>query len=88
MTIVDIVEIVKCGGNILEVYEGFFCHNLVYNPYIEFVIDTFEKRDSFKEQERDLLQNLAKSIRLSVYGGSIRKDINEEYKWCWDLVER
>ena len=32
MTSVDIVEIVKCGGVILEVYEGFFCHNLNYNP--------------------------------------------------------
>ena len=28
LTSVDIVEIVKCGGNILEVFEGFFCHNL------------------------------------------------------------
>ena len=24
----DIVEIVKCGGIVLEVYEGFFCHIL------------------------------------------------------------
>ena len=24
----DIVEIVKCGGGILEVFEGCFCHNL------------------------------------------------------------
>ena len=42
----------------------------------------FDKRDSFKKQERDLLQNLAKNIGLSVYGGNIRKDINEEYKRC------
>ena len=40
----------------------------------------FEKRDSFKSQGKDLLQNLAKKIGLSVYGGNIRKDINEEYK--------
>ena len=32
LTSVDIVEIVECGG-ILEVFEGFFCHNLEYNPY-------------------------------------------------------
>ena len=49
LTSVDIVEIVKCGGNILGVCDGFFCHNLVYNPYIDFVSDMFEKRDSFKE---------------------------------------
>ena len=81
LTSVDIVEIVKCGGVILEVFEGFFCHNLEYNPYTEFVTDMFEKRDLFKSQGKDLLQNLAKKIGLSVYGGNIRKDINEEYKY-------
>ena len=77
---VDIVEIVKSGGVILEVYEGFFCRNLEYNPYTEFVTDMFEKRDLIESQGKDLLQNLAKKIGLSVYGGNIRKDINEEYK--------
>ena len=77
---VDIVEIVKYGGKVLEVYEGFFCYNLEYNPYTEFVTDMFQKRDMFKSQGKDLLQNLAKKIGLSVYGGNIRKDINEEYK--------
>ena len=28
LTSVDILEIVNCGGVILEVFEGFFCHNL------------------------------------------------------------
>ena len=80
LTSVDIVEIVKCGGVILEVFEGFFCHNLEFNPYTDFVTDMFQKRDMFKSQGKDLLQNLAKKIGLSVYGGNIRKDINEEYK--------
>ena len=80
LTSVDIVEIVKYGGVILEVFEGFSCHNLEYNPYTEFVTDMFEKRDLFKSQGKDLLQNLAKKIGLSVCGGNIRKDINEEYK--------
>ena len=51
-----------------------------YNPYTDFVTDKFEKRDLFKAQGKDLLQNLAKKIGLSVYGGIIRKDKNEEYK--------
>ena len=80
LTSVDIVEIVKCRCVILEVYEGFFCHNLEYNPYTEFVRDMFEKRDMFISQGKELLQNVAKKIGLSVYGGNIRKDINEEYK--------
>ena len=80
LTSVDFVEIVKSGGVILEVYEGFFCHNLDYNPYTDFVTDMFGKRDLFKSLGKDLLQNLAKKSGLSVYGGNIRKDINEEYK--------
>ena len=80
MTSVDNVEIVKFGGIILEVFEGFLCHNLEYNLYIEFVPDMLVKRDLYKPQGKDLHQNLAKKIGFSVYGGIIRKDINEEYK--------
>ena len=80
LTSVDIVEIVKYGGIILDVYEGLFCHNLEFNPFTEFVTDMFQKRDLFKPQGKDLLQNLAKKIGLSVYGGNIRKNLNEEYK--------
>ena len=76
----DIVEIVKCGGDILEIYEGFFCQNLEYNPYTEFGSDMFEKGDLFKALGKALLQNLSKKIGLSVYVGIIRKDINEQYK--------
>ena len=43
LTSVDVVEIVNCGGNILEVFEGFFCHNVEYNPHTEFVTDMFEE---------------------------------------------
>ena len=80
LTSVDIVEIVKFGGTILEVFEAFFCHNLECNPYTEFVTDMFEKRGLFKSQGKDLLQNPAKKFGLSIYGGNIGRDINEEYK--------
>ena len=59
LTSIDILEIIKWGGVILEVYEGFFCHNLECIPFTEFVTDMFEKRDFFKSQGKDLLQNLA-----------------------------
>ena len=80
LTSFDIFGIVKCGGVILEVYEGSFRHNQEYNPYTDFVTDMFEKRGSFKAQGRDLLENLAKKSGLSVHGGNIRKDINEVFK--------
>ena len=80
LTSVDIVEIVKCGCFVLKVFEGFIRHSLEYSPYTEFVTDMFYKRDLFKSQGKNSLQNLAKKIGLSVYGGNIRKDLNEEYK--------
>ena len=52
MTSVDIVEVVKCGGIILEVFEGFFCHNQVYNPYTEFVTDMFEQGFFFQSARK------------------------------------
>ena len=44
LTGVDIVEIVKYGGNVLEVIDGLFCQNLENIPYAEFVTDIFEKK--------------------------------------------
>ena len=88
LTGIDIIEIVKCGGIILEDHERFFCHFLEFNPYIDFVTDMFEKRDFFISQGKDLFQNLAKKIRLSVYGGNIRKDKDEEYKCVTDTWMR
>ena len=79
LTSVDFVEILIYGGIILEVFEGFFCHNLQYIPYTEFVTDMFVKRHLLKSQGKNLLQNLAKKIGLSIHGCNIRKDINEEY---------
>ena len=38
----------------------FFCCNLEYKPYTEFVTEKFEKRDLIKSQGRDLFQILAK----------------------------
>ena len=76
---IDIVEMVKCGGIILEVIDRFFCNNLEYKPHTEFTNEMFEKRDLFKAQGTDLLQNLSKKIGLSIYAGNIRKNINEEY---------
>ena len=84
LTSVDSVEIVICGGNFLDIYEGLFCHNPKYNHYTEFVADMFEKRDLFDSHGKDLLQNLCKKIGLSVYGRKIRKDIDEEYKCVTD----
>ena len=88
LTSVDIVEVVKCGGVILEFYEGFFCQNLENNPYKEFAADMFEERDLFKSQGKDSFQNLAEKIGLSVYSGNIRRDTYEKYKCVTETSRR
>ena len=80
LTSVETVEKVECGCIILEVFEGFLCYNLEHRTYTEFVTDMFETRDLFKSQRKDSLQNQAQKIGLSVYGGIIKKYINEEDK--------
>ena len=40
---------------------------------------SLKKKYSLKSQGKFSLQNLAKKIGLSVYGGNIREDINEEH---------
>ena len=52
LTSVDIVEIVKYGGVILEIYEGFFCHNLEYNPYTEFLQICLKKEICLNHKEK------------------------------------
>ena len=61
-------------------FDGFFCHNLEYNAYTEFITAMFEKTDLFISQGKDLLESLSKKSGLLVYGGNIRKSINEDYK--------
>ena len=80
LTSVDIEEVVRSGGCIVKILEGFFCDNLEFNPFERFIIDMTNKRNKFKEENKTLLQTLIKKVSNSVYGGCIRKDIEESYK--------
>ena len=68
---VDVVEIVECGGNIWEIYEGFLCHILQYVSYTESLNEMVAERDRHKKQGKDLLQTMAKKIANSVYGDTV-----------------
>ena len=46
LTSIDIIEIVKCGGVFLDVFEGFFCHNLEYN-LIQVLLPIYLKKEIF-----------------------------------------
>ena len=79
LTSVDIEEVVRSGGYIVKILEGFICDNLEINPFERFIIDLTNKRNKYKEENKTLLQTLTKKVSNAVYGGCI-KDIEESYK--------
>ena len=85
LTSVDIEQIVRIGGVILEFIEGFICDNLDYNPFTEYVHDLIEKRDEYKKQGKNVLQLMCKDTVNGGYGSCIRQDITENYKCVTEI---
>ena len=51
-----------------------------YNPDKDFLDDMVPKPDLFEIQGKELLQTLLKKFNYSVYGGNIRRDVNDQIK--------
>ena len=80
LTSVDIEEIVKIGGKVIEVYEGvLYRENFKESPFKHFINNLFELRAKYKSEGEDILQEMVKLIMNSLYGQTIRKDIEEEF---------
>ena len=80
LTSVDICEIVKNGGKVIEIYEGvIYRENFKVSPFRKVIEKLFALRQKYKDEKNDLMQGLVKLIMNSLYGVQIRKDINESY---------
>ena len=80
LTSVDIQEIVKNGGKVIEVYEGVIYREIFkISPFRKVIEKLFALRKKYKDEKNDLMQGLVKLIMNSLYGVQIRKDINESY---------
>ena len=80
LTTVDIQEIVKIGGEVVELYEGvIYRENFRVSPFRKVLEKLFVLRQKYKDEKNDLMQRLVKLIMNSLYGVQIRKDINESY---------
>ena len=77
LTCVDIEEVVRSEGYIVKILEGFICDNLEFNPFERFLIDMTNKRSNYKDEIKTLLQTLTKKVSNAVYGGCMRKHIEE-----------
>ena len=52
LTSVDFEEVVRSGGFIVKIIEGFICDKLEFNPFERFIVDMTIKRNKFKEENK------------------------------------
>ena len=76
---VDIQEIVKIGGKVIEIYEGvIYRGNFKVSPYKKVIEKMFALRQKYKDEGKDVMQFLVKLLMNSLYGEQIRKDVEEK----------
>ena len=80
LTSVDIQEIVRIGGKVVEVYEGvFYRENFKISPFRNVIDKLFPLRQKNKDKNKDVMQLLVKLLINSLHGEKIRKDIEEKF---------
>ena len=80
LTSVDIQEIVKIGGQIIQIYEGvIYRENFKVSPFRKVIDKLFAFRQKYKDENNDVMQLLVKLLMNSLYGENIRKDIEEKF---------
>ena len=80
LTSVDIQEIVKIGGKIIEIYEGvIYRENFKVSPFRKVIGYLFKLRQKYKDEGNDVMQLSVKLLMNSLYGEQIRKDIEEKF---------
>ena len=79
MTSVDIQEIVKIGGIVIEVYEGvIYREKFAVNLFRKIIDKLFALRQKYMDENYDVMQLIVKLLMNSFYGEQIRKDIEEK----------
>ena len=80
LTSVDNQEIVKIGGEVVEIYEGvIYRENFKISPFRKVIEKLFPLRQKYKDEKNDLMQGLVKLFMNSFYGVQLRRDISESY---------
>ena len=61
LTSVDIQEIVKTGGKVIEIYEGvIYREKFKVNPFRKVIDKLFALRQKYKDENNDVMQLLVK----------------------------
>ena len=91
LTSVDIQEIVKKGGKVVQVYEGvFYRENFNVSAFKKVIDNLFGQRQKCKDENNEVMQLLVKVFMNSLYEEFLRKDFVESYKCkseMWMMTE-
>ena len=80
LTSVDIQEIVKNGGEVIQIFEGvIYRENFEVSPFRKVIDKLFALRQKNKDDNNDVMQLSVKLLMISLYGENIRKDIKEKF---------
>ena len=80
LTSVDIQEIVKIGGKVIQIYEGvIYKENFKVSPFRKVIDKLFKLRQKYKDEGNDVMELLVKLLMNCLYGEQIRKDIEEKF---------
>ena len=74
LTSVDIQEIVKNGGKVIEIYEGVFIkENFKVSPFTKVIDKLLALRQKYKDEKNGVMQFLVKFPINSLYGENNRR---------------
>ena len=80
LTSVDVEEILKNGGKVIEIYEGvIYRENFKVSPSRKVIDKLFALRQKNKDENIDVMQLLKKILMNSLYGEQKRKDIEGKF---------
>ena len=86
LTSVDIQEIVKIGGKVIEIIQGVIYRNFFkLCPFRNNIDKLFALRQKYKKKNNDVLQFSVNLFMNSLHGEQIRKDIEESFA-CFSEV--
>jgi len=87
---VDIQEIVKAGGEILKIHDGFIYEkNYEVSPFRSYVQKLFELRMKYKAEKNDVGERLIKLLLNSLYGKTVQRDyITTRHLWTTEYLRK
>ena len=79
LTSVDIQEILKTGGKVIQIYEGvIYRENFKVSPFRKVIDKLFALGQKYKDENNDVMQLLVKLLMNSLYGENIREILKKK----------